>query len=376
MLETIITFVVQAWQYLWPFLLTIGVLVLVHEYGHFWIARRCGVRVEAFSVGFGPEILGWKDRRGTRWRLAILPLGGYVRMFGDSDPSSTTIDMKQLNSLDAAEQSVSFYHKTILARAAIVVAGPVANFLFAIAIFSGQAWMWGEYVRPPVIDVVVPNSAAERAGLRPGDRFLAVNGHLIESFREIQTHFRIHLDEPTLLTIDRGGVTHDIQVSAAFSARDSEYGREHTGVLGVINRQERVLREYQFGEALQHGAARTVDLCGLMLRAISQVATGRRSIDEMGGPIRIAQISERVSKNGFSALLTLMAMLSVSLGLINLLPVPVLDGGHLLFLLVEAGGGRKLVGQLQRFAYPIGFALIGGLMILLTFNDLTLVLRS
>ena len=360
--------VTNASSYLIPFLIVLTVLVFVHELGHYWVARRNGVRVEVFSIGFGPELFGWTDRAGTRWKLSVLPLGGYVKMFGDSDAASTP--GAGLERMSEAERAVSFHHKRLGQRAAIVAAGPAANFLFAIVVYALLFGIIGQPFTPPEIGGVIPGSAAERAGFREGDRVLRVDGRAIERFEEIQRVVQLNLDQPIEFVVLRD--QREVALNATptvVEERDRFGNRVKIARLGIRGQGVAYLRHGPV-EAIWRGVGETWSQSVGTLKAVGQMISGRRTTEELGGPIRIAQISGEVAQGGVIALLVFMAVLSINLGLINLFPVPMLDGGHLLFYLAEAIRGRPLGARAQEYGFRIGLALVLSLMVFATWNDL------
>lgn len=357
------------WHVVW-FLVVLTVLVFVHELGHYWVARRNGVRVEVFSIGFGPEIFGWTDRAGTRWKVSAVPLGGYVKMFGDADSASTP-DTGNLAEMSEQERSVSFHHKRLGQRAAIVAAGPIANFLFAVIVFAGVYSIVGQPFTPPEITGVAEGSAAEQAGLQAGDRIVRINGVDIERFEQIQKIVLLNLDRPVELVIQRDGRERTITAAPRIDETADNRGNViRTPRLGIVGKKVEFVRHGP-GESIWRGISETwVQTVGT-IQALGQIITGRRQTDELGGPIRIAEMSGDVARGGPAALLIFMAVLSVNLGLINLFPVPMLDGGHLLFYAVEALRGRPLGPRAQEYGFRIGLVLVFSLMLFATWNDLS-----
>jgi regulator of sigma E protease len=358
--------------YVVPFLFVLFVVVFIHEMGHFLVGRWCGIKVVAFSIGFGPELLGWTDRKGTRWRLAAIPLGGYVKFFGDSSAASTP-DGDSLVAMTPAEKAVSFYYQPVWKRAATVAAGPLANFLLAIAIFATINVTSGRQVLVPRIEAVVAGSVAERAELKAGDLVVSINGKPIDSFVDLQ---RIVSASPgTTLTVEleRAGQLITKQVTPELKEIKTPFGRQRVGMLGVqASRDPADQRTEQLGPVASLSAAVSetwyiVERTGAYVQGLF---AGTESTDQLSGPIRIAQVSGQVATAGIVALLNLAAILSVSIGLINLVPVPLLDGGHLLFYAVEALRGRPLSERTQEFGFRIGLALVVMLMLFTTVNDL------
>jgi regulator of sigma E protease len=361
-------FISGVWTYIVPFLIVLTVLVFVHELGHYWVARRNGVRIEVFSIGFGPEIFGWHDRAGTRWKFSAVPLGGYVKFFGDADAASAP--GTELPVMTAEEKAVSFHHKRLGQRAAIVAAGPIANFLFAILIFAALFVFVGQPFTPPEIGEVMPGSAAERGGMRAGDRIVQINGENIERFEDIQRIVQLNLDKPLDLSVRRDNTIVPLTVTPAVIEEVDRLGnRTRVARLGIKGSRVEFVQRGP-GEALWRSVGETYTQTAGTLRALGQMVTGHRSSDELGGPLRIAQMSGEVAQGGVGNLVAFMAVLSINLGLINLFPVPLLDGGHLLFYAFEYSRGRPLGARAQEYGFRIGMVLVFSLMIFATWNDL------
>ena len=359
--------------YALPFLFVLTVVVFFHELGHFWVARRCGVKVDAFSVGFGPELLGFNDRLGTRWKLCAIPLGGYVRFHGD-DSAASTPDMKSLSQMSEEEKRVSFFHQPVRNRALVVAAGPIANFLLAIVIFAAVFMVYGKQVTTARVDAVQPASAAAEAGLQAGDVVLSINGSKIEGFGDMQ---RIVSASPGLklqLVVLRGDREISLSATPRLQELKDNFGNMHrVGLLGITRsttREDVVTQRFGPLEALQLGVAETWFVVERTLSYVAGIVSGREATDQLGGPIRIAQISGQVATVSFAALLHLTAVLSVSIGLINLFPVPLLDGGHLVFYAIEAIRGRPLSERAQEYGFRVGLALVLMLMLFATWNDI------
>ena len=357
-----------AWSYLVPFLVVLTLLVFVHELGHYWVARRNGVRVEVFSIGFGPELFGWNDRTGTRWKFSAIPLGGYVKFFGDADAASTP--GAELPEMTEAEKAVSFHHKRLGQRAAIVAAGPIANFLFAIVLYAGLFSVVGQPFTPPDVGGVVAGSVAERADMRAGDRIVQINEERIERFEDIQRIVQLGLDQPLTIVVRRDGRDVTLTATPAVTLEADRLGNQiRVARLGIRGGGIEFVRHGPT-EAIWRAVSETYTQSVATLKALGQIVVGRRSSDELGGPIRIAQMSGEVAQGGLSYLIAFMAILSINLGLINLFPVPLLDGGHLLFYLFEALRGRPLDQRAQEYGFRVGMVLVFSLMIFATWNDL------
>lgn len=350
------------------FLVVLTVLVFVHELGHYLSARRNGVKVQIFSIGFGPELVGWTDRAGTRWKLSLIPIGGYVKMFGDADvasmPGETVEDMTE------EEKGVSFFHKRLMQRVEIVAAGPAANFLFAIVVLSGFFMTVGQPFTPADIGEIVPGSAAERAGLQPKDTIVAIDGKPIERFEDIQQIVGLDAGEALQLTVRRDGQSLTLSATPSIEEEKDIFGNVHRiGRLGIKRNGTEFVRRDPVS-AVWRSVGETWNIAAGTLQAAGQMVMGRRTADELGGPIAIAQMSGVVARVGFVDLIRFMALLSVNLGLINLFPIPILDGGHLLFYAAEAIRGRPLGQRTQEYGFRVGLALVLTLMIFVTWNDL------
>jgi regulator of sigma E protease len=358
--------------YLLPFLFVLTAVVFVHELGHFLVARWCGVAVKTFSIGFGPEIAGFTDRHGTRWRLSWIPLGGYVKFIDDENAASA--GQKSLEQLSPEDRKRSFQGKSLGQRAAVVAAGPIANFIFAILIFTAIFALFGERITAAKVDIVNPGSAAERAGFLPGDRVISIDGQTIGSFSEMQRIVGTSPDQPLHFVVDRGGETVEITATPERKEITDNFGNTiRLGLLGIqrsASPDDWTLKRHDpltaFGMALKE----CYFVISRSLGYLYDVVTGREAADQLGGPIRIAQVSGQVATAGFVALLNLAAIISVSIGLLNLFPIPMLDGGHLLFYSIEAIRGRPLSESTQEIGFRIGLAFVLMLMIFATWNDL------
>lgn len=355
-------------NYVLPFVVILTILVFVHEMGHYLVARRNGVKVEVFSIGFGPEVLGWTGRSGTRWKISAIPLGGYVKMFGDTDPASTGV----ARDLTPDEQKVSFHHKRVGQRAAVVAAGPAANFLFAVLLLAGLYVAVGQPYTAPTVDLVLPNSAAAAAGLQTGDRVVSIEGQSVERFEDMQRIVMSRPGEPLLVVIDRQGRQERLSVTPSTETLTDRFGnQQRIGRLGVQSNQMKIVRHDPF-TAVWQATRETWNLTMGTLHALGQMVTGKRSTDEIGGVLRIGQMSGEVTRDGFFSVGTIVfiALLSINLGLINLFPIPVLDGGHLIFYAAEAVRGRPLGKRVLDYGSMAGLAAVLALMIFATWNDL------
>lgn len=350
------------------FALVIGPLVFLHELGHYLAGRAFGIKADAFSIGFGREVAGFTDRRGTRWKFGWMPLGGYVKFAGDMNaagqPSADWL------ALPAAERAQTFQAKPLWQRAVVVAAGPVTNFLIAILILTGFALAYGDSRTPSVVGSVVPGSAAAAAGLAPGDTITAMGGRSVETFDDLVRYVKIRAGESVRIDYRRGSV--DLSVDAKIGSRHEadRFGNGFdVGVLGVGGSAPIIVRVGPL-QAPSVAIRQTGQIVRMMTDTLGQVITGRRSVKELGGPLSIAKVSGEQMAMGMSAFVFLIALVSINLGFINLLPVPILDGGHLLFYAIEAVRRRPVGAQAQEWAFRGGLAAILALMVLVTFNDL------
>lgn len=356
------------------FLFVLTIVVFVHEFGHFWVGRLCGVGVQVFSIGFGPEIWGWTDRRGTRWKLSAIPLGGYVKFVGDMNGASMPDD-ESFAQMSEEERRISFHHQKLWKRAAIVAAGPIANFLLAIVVFAGVTFVNGRQVLLPRIDSVQQGSVAEAAGFQAGDLILSINGRRMTSFAEVQRMVSTSAGDSLTILVERG--ERRVTIIATPAVRELEvpgYAKQRIGLLGLhASRNPADLSYVRYGifDSLKHGATETWTILERTVNVIVRLLRGRESPDQLSGPIGIMKVSGDVaSSGGFGPLMSLMAILSVSIGLLNLFPVPMLDGGHLMFYAIEALRGRPLSERAQEIGFRIGLALVLMLMLFSTWNDI------
>jgi len=360
-------------SYLLPFLFVLTVVVFVHELGHFLVARWCGVAVKVFSIGFGPEIFGFYDRQGTRWRVSWIPLGGYVKFIDDENVASAS-GRKAFEALPEADRKRSFQGKSLGQRAAIVAAGPIANFLLAIFIFTVIFSVFGERITAAKVDAVNPGSAAEQAGFMPGDRVVSIDGTEITNFSAMQRIVAMSPDHELHFVVDRGGALIDLTATPERKEITDRFGNTmRIGLLGIqrsASPDDWTLERHNPFTAFGMAVNECYFVISRSLGYLYDVITGREAADQLGGPLRIAQVSGQVATAGFVALLNLAAIISVSIGLINLFPIPMLDGGHLLFYGIEAVRGKPLSESTQEIGFRIGLAFVLMLMIFATWNDL------
>ncbi len=361
-------------SYLLPFLFVLTIVVFFHELGHYLVARWNDVDVSEFSVGFGPELFGFNDRNGTRWKLSAIPLGGYVKFMGDANAASQP-DHDQLKNMSNDEKAGSFEHKRVGQRAAVVAAGPIANFILAILIFTATFYINGRYVLDPLVGEVVSEGAAEDAGILPGDMIKKIDGVEIESFSDIPRVVGANPDQPLSFEVDRGGELLVFEITPRTKVREDRFGNViRTGMIGIVSSRENAnlhLKTYNLIEAAQAGAGETWFIISRTMGYLGNIITGREAADQLGGPIRIAKVSGDVATLGITALINLAAVLSVSIGLLNLFPIPMLDGGHLVFYAFEVFRGKPASEKAQEIAFRIGLALVLMLMVFTTWNDVT-----
>lgn len=356
------------WDYVVPFLVILTVLVFVHEMGHYWVARRCGVRVEVFSIGFGREIFGWTDSAGTRWKFSLIPLGGYVKMFGDSNVASAGSGTAA--EMTPEEREVSFLHKRLGQRSAIVFAGPFANYLFAIVVLTGLFTIYGQPFTPAVVGAVQPRSAAAEAGVMPGDRIIGIDGTRIERFEDVRQIVSMSPEVTMTIVVERDGAEVSLRATPKRTVLTDNFGNQHEiGLLGVTRRGVEFVRHDPL-TAVWRSVKETESITRATFKAIGQMFAGTRATKELGGPLRIAQMSGQMAQGGLYTFLWFMGVLSLHLCLINLFPVPMLDGGHLLFYAFEAIRGKPLGERAQEYGFRIGLALVLTLMLFVTWNDL------
>ena len=355
--------------YVVPFLVVLSILVFVHELGHYLVARYNGVGVDVFSIGFGPEIFGWNDKAKTRWKVSLFPLGGYVKMVGDADAASTP-DLKALKKMNEENRKRSLFYKTVWQRIAVSAAGPISNYLFAIVIFAILFATVGQRYTVPVVQGFQAGSAAEKAGLQIGDRIQSINGESIARFEDIPMIVQDHPGVNLQIILDRGGQVLTLSVVPALSEITDHFGHVHkVGLLGITSSEAGYIKR-AWWNSWWYASKECISISWQTVKALGQIIIGAKSADGLGGPLRIAQMSGEVAQSGIVALIWFMALLSVNLGLINLFPVPMLDGGHLLFYFLEVLKGKPISEKAQEWGFRIGFGLIIGLMLLATWNDL------
>ena len=358
--------------YVVPFVFVLSLVVFFHELGHFLVGRWCGIKVDAFSIGFGPELFAFVDRRGTRWRIALLPLGGYVKFHGDANAASVG-DPAAIAAMPEAERRVSFYTQPVWKRAAVVAAGPIANFILAVVIFSGIFFTYGKLELLPRVDAVRPGEAAAEAGFQPGDLILSIDGKPIDSWMEMQRVVQASAEIPLTFVVQRDNKDVTLVATPHLRVVDTPFGKNRVGLIGLNASPKPAdwkVKTFSPAGAVGQAVSETWYVAYRTVNYVGGLFVGRESLEQVSGPIGTGYIAGEVAKLGFSALLNLAAILSISIGLINLFPVPLLDGGHLMFYLIEALKGRPLSERSQELGFRMGLVLVAALMIFATFNDI------
>ena len=350
------------------FVLVLGPLVFLHELGHYLVGRWFGVRADTFSIGFGKELVGWTDRRGTRWKLSAIPLGGYVQFAGDMNPASQA-DPEWL-ALPAEERAQTFQGRPLWQRSLIVLAGPVMNLLVAVVILAGFNMAYGRMEAPPVIGAVQAGSIADKAGLQPGDRIVSLRGKQVDNFLDVRLVVGQHPGEDMDLVIERDGARLPVSVRTGVKVATDRFGNsQRIGYLG-IGASKLELVPVGPGRAIGEAFVQTGDIMKMMVTGIGQIITGKREVQELGGPIKIAKYSGEQLVSGLQSYAWFVALISINLGFINLLPIPVLDGGHLAFYAAEAVRRKPVSAKGQEWAFRTGLAFVMALMLFVTVNDI------
>ncbi len=360
--------------YVVPFLIVLGVLVFVHEFGHFIVARIFGIKVDEFSIGFGKKLFGFVDKKQTTWKVCAIPLGGYVKMFGDENAASA--NSGAANALSEEDKKVAFEFKHPFKKLLVVLAGPLFNYIFAILVFAGLFFFVGKIYTPSVVGDVMPASPAFEAGIKKDDLIKSVDGREVKTFDELRKEVALSVGEKTRIVVDRNGkeIVFDIALKELqdpnIKPQDDDAKRKMWGVLSSQITAKNI-QSMGFFEAIKEGSIEAYDITVLTLRGVGQMITGKRSAEDVGGIIRIAEMSGDVSKNkNIADFLMFMALLSVNLGLINLFPIPVLDGGHIVIYSIETISGKKVGDKLKEWLAKFGFAIIMTLLVFATYNDI------
>lgn len=356
------------WDCLGTFLFVLTLLIFVHELGHYWVARRNGVRVEVFSIGFGPELWGRDDAHGTHWKVCLIPIGGYVKFFGEAAEGATVEET--LARMSPADREASFHSKSVGQRAAVIAAGPIANFLLAFVLMVGLFTTVGQPYSPARISMIVPDSAAEEAGFKLGDLIVRVADTEIERFEDLITLISMSAGKTLDIVVIRDGFEVVLRVTPRLVEDEDIFGnKQMRGKLGV-GRQGSEYRRLDPLSASWEAIEQVGSVIALTATALGEMVVGSRPASELGGPVRIVQMSCTIGEIGLVATIWFAIMLSINLGLINLFPIPVLDGGHLAFCAVEWIRGRPVAERVQDFSFRIGLALVLMLMVFATWNDL------
>ena len=361
-------------HYVIPFLVLLGVLVFVHEFGHFIVARSLGVSVSAFSIGFGKELWSRTDKKGTVWKISAIPLGGYCQFLGDADESSSTSDV-DLSKYTEEEQKHLFATQTPYKKLAIAIAGPLFNYLFAFITFFGLFYFVGSYDIPPIVSEVIKESPAEKAGIIKGDKILEINNQKINDWSDISKEVSIAVNDVNL-KIERNNQQLVLTVPLkdmeyAFDESEKPIKRRMIGIKGEAKQFKIIKDNFNFGASVKKAAEEVYNVTDTTLRGVGQMLTGERSGEDVGGIIRIAEMSGDISRTrGILDFLYFMALLSINLGLINLFPIPVLDGGHVVIYLLEIVSRRELNTKFRDYLFKIGLGFILFLMVFATWNDI------
>lgn len=360
--------------YIIPFLIVLTAVVFFHELGHYLVGRWCGIRALVFSVGFGPELIGFNDRQGTRWRLSAVPLGGYVKFLGDENAASAP-GFDKMAAMSDEEKAHSLPGASVWRRAATVAAGPIANFVLAIIVFSAMFYLNGRMIADPVVARVQPNSAAAAAGIEPGDRFVSIDGHPMTTFEDVRRYVSPRPGQKIHVTLERKGYPVSVDLTPRATVIKDRFGNSmDVGLIGIItDKSAGHFRVVHYGplQSVGQGALESWRIVARTGSYVANIFSGREKADQLGGPIRVAQVSGQMATLGPEALIQLIAVLSVSIGLLNLMPIPMLDGGHLVFYAIEGLRGRPVGERAQEMAFRFGLALVLMLMVFATWNDVS-----
>ncbi|NBX52531.1 MAG: RIP metalloprotease RseP [Proteobacteria bacterium] len=354
---------------LFSFIVIISLIVFIHEFGHFIVARWCGVKIDEFAIGFGKALFSFRDKKNTEWKFCLWPFGGYVKMYGDRNGASIP-DIELIKQMSAEERKISFLGKNVYQRIAIVSAGPIANFILAILILTFLFRLNGEVIVEPVVSEIVKDSASFEAGLKKGDRIITIDNKPIKDFQDIRNIVVTGLETSLNFKIQRDDQLLDFAVNPKTIVQKDMFGDEVKIRSVGIMADEITQNQLNFGQSFVKANIETYNISISILKTLGQLISGKRSIKELGGPVKIAKYSGKTVEQGLLVVAWFMAMISINLGVMNLLPIPVLDGGHLFYYLIEAIKGKPLSQKIQSFGYSFGFALVISLMIFTTLNDI------
>jgi regulator of sigma E protease len=372
-MDFLATLATWIWQYGIMFLLVLTLVVFIHELGQFLVARWCGVTVKAFSIGFGPEIYGFYDKHGTRWRFAWIPLGGYVK-FIDDDNASSQRSSAATKGLSPSERAGAFHSKPVSSRAAVVAAGPIANFILATVLYAALNATVGIHVLPALVDAVVPNSPAAQAGFLPGDQITAINNTQIDKFEDLQRIVGSSAGEPLAFTVERNGEKLTLKATPSVDEQRDAFGRTYRrGLIGIqrsVSADKVRTVDVSLPQAVLLGAGETYSNITQTLGGLWDIVTRRQSAEQMGGPIMMAEVTAKVAELGLEPMLRWIAFISANIGFLNLLPIPVLDGGHLLFYAYEAVRRKPASERMQQMGFQVGLAVLMMLVVFVNFNDI------
>ena len=361
------------WLKVVPFLVVLTIIVFIHELGHYLVARWNKVKIDAFAVGFGPEIFGFYDKRGTRWKFCAIPLGGYVKFFGDANGTSLP-DYDHLAEMNADDREGAFEHKNVWQRASVVVAGPVANFLLAIVIYTGLFMFHDDVKIAPVVGGVVPNSAASEAGFKTGDRILSINGAEVSAFRDISEVTMLSSGDTLTFVVDRAGENVTLAATPRMTEREDRFGNTYKiaqiGLQSDTSPENRIVTSLGPVDAFVKSLSQTWLVIKGTLNFIVELFAGKQEAKELRGPLGIGQMTSQVATLGIAQLMSLAGVISISIGLLNLFPIPMLDGGHLAFYAIEAVRGKPLSPKSMELAFKVGLTCVLALMVFATTNDI------
>lgn len=368
-------FIVNILYYVVPFLVLLGILVFVHEFGHYLVAKLCKVKVSEFSIGFGKQLWGKTDKAGTLWKVSAIPLGGYCKFLGDEDAASSS---GKNSNLSEEDKKYAFAYQSPLKKLAIVVGGPGFNYLFAILIFIGIYSTFGKVEIPPVIGEVLPNSAAAEAGILPNDRILSVDGKEIKTFQDFRAEIEMNTSGVVNIELQRSDKTINLEVKLKQISNKEKGLESNKPMVGVLSSSnvEIALVDLSFTQAVVTSFKETWNITEMTLLGVYQMITGERSAEDLGGIVRIAELSGDISKTkSLIDFLMFMALLSINLGLINLFPIPLLDGGHVVIFVIEILLGKEINEKAKEWVFKFGFALLIALMVFATYNDIVHLLK-